>query len=41
MLLNVFVPHGAAALKMKRYAPGLITAVFLNLPLNAWLLWLA
>lgn len=38
MLLNVVVPHGAATLMTGAYAPGLVTAVALNLPMTAWLL---
>ena len=32
MLLNVFFPHLLATLGLRRYCPGLITALFLNLP---------
>jgi hypothetical protein len=34
MCLNVFFPHLAATVVLKRYAPGLITAVLLNLPFS-------
>lgn len=33
MLANVFVPHVPAAILFRGYAPGLVTAVFINLPL--------
>ena len=39
-LLNIFVPHLAASLVLRRYTPGVITAVLLNLPL-CWLLFRA
>ncbi len=38
MLINVFIPHFAAAIALKRYAPGLATALVINLPVTAWLL---
>lgn len=34
MGLNAFLPHLAATILLKKYAPGLITALFLNLPLS-------
>jgi len=40
MFLNVFT-HLLAAIVTKRYAPGLATALLLNLPVTAFLLWLA
>jgi hypothetical protein len=41
MLLNVFLPHIPAAIVFKGYAPGVITAVLINLPLMSILLFLA
>lgn len=38
MLLNVFVPHLLASLALKRYMPGLATALLLNLPVTIQLL---
>ncbi len=38
MFLNVFVPHLPAAILLKSYAPGVVTAVFVNLPLTTVLL---
>lgn len=35
MILNVFLPHLAATIVLRRYAPGLITGILLNLPLNS------
>jgi hypothetical protein len=37
MLLNVFVPHVPAALIFRGYAPGVVTAVLINLPLMGYL----
>lgn len=34
MGLNAFLPHLAATILLKKYAPGLITALLLNLPLS-------
>jgi hypothetical protein len=34
MGLNAFLPHVAATILLKKYAPGLITALLLNLPLS-------
>ncbi len=34
MGLNTFIPHLAATILLKKYAPGLITALLLNLPLS-------
>ena len=33
MLVNVFVPHVPATLVFRTYTPGVVTAVFVNLPL--------
>jgi len=38
MLLNVVFPHLLATLLMRRYAPGLATALAINLPVCAYLL---
>lgn len=38
MLVNVVVPHVAATLALRRYAPGTATALALNLPVTALLL---
>jgi hypothetical protein len=34
MGLNTFLPHLTATILLKKYAPGLITAILLNLPLS-------
>jgi hypothetical protein len=34
--LNVFVPHVPAAFALGGYAPGLVTAVFINLPFSVY-----
>lgn len=39
MLLNVFVPHLAATIALRRYAPGTGTALGLILPASSLLLW--
>jgi Sec-independent protein secretion pathway component TatC len=41
MLANVLVPHVPAALFFHSYAPGVVTAVLINLPLMSWLSWRA
>ena len=38
MLLNVFVPHVPATMLFRSYAPGVVTAVFVNLPITTMLL---
>ena len=38
LLLNVFFPHLIAALALKIYVPGVITALFINLPLSIYIL---
>lgn len=40
-LANVFLPHVPAAIVAKGYAPGVITAVAVNLPFVLFLLWTA
>ena len=37
MLLNVFVPHVPATIALRMYTPGVVTAVFVNLPVMALL----
>lgn len=39
MVLNVFLPHVAATLALRAYAPGTATALLCNLPLGSWLLY--
>ena len=39
MLLNVFFPHVIATVMMRRYAPGTLTALLLNLPVTLFLLY--
>jgi hypothetical protein len=36
MVLNVFIPHIAATVALRVYAPGTATALLLNLPLGSW-----
>ena len=38
MCLNVVFPHLLATLVLRRYAPGLVTGLFLNLPFGIFLL---
>lgn len=38
LLANVVVPHVPAAIVLGGYAPGVVTAVFINLPLAVWVL---
>lgn len=38
MFLNVIVPHTLATLALRRYAPGTLTALLLNLPITLLLL---
>ncbi|MCX8129657.1 MAG: HXXEE domain-containing protein [Clostridia bacterium] len=35
MILNAVMPHLAASIVLKRYAPGTVTGVFLNIPVNS------
>ncbi len=37
VLLNVFIPHIAASVRMKQYNPGVITAVCFNLPFSIYI----
>ncbi len=39
MLLNVLFPHVIATVMMRRYAPGTLTALLLNLPVTLFLLY--
>ncbi|MBA4012653.1 MAG: hypothetical protein C0481_12360 [Phenylobacterium sp.] len=39
LLLNVPVPHVTAAWAFGGYAPGVLTAVLINLPVSIWVLW--
>jgi hypothetical protein len=41
MLLNVVFPHLIATIALKKYAPGLISALLLNLPTTSGLLYFA
>jgi hypothetical protein len=38
MLINIFIPHVAASIVLRRYAPGLVTALMLNLPATSLIL---
>ena len=39
MLVNIFVPHLAATIALRKYCPGLLTGVLLLLPTTGTLLW--
>ena len=39
LLWNVFLPHVPAAIAFGGYAPGVVTAVAINLPLTLYLFW--
>lgn len=39
MIVNVFFPHLMASIILKRYAPGVVTGVLLNLPINSFILY--
>ncbi len=39
MLVNVFIPHLAISAKMKRYTPGVGSAVLIILPVTSFILW--
>ena len=41
VLVNVMVPHVPVAIVFRGYAPGVVTAVLVNLPLMSWLSWRA
>ncbi|KGR81741.1 HXXEE domain-containing protein [Lysinibacillus odysseyi] len=38
MIINAVFPHLAAAILMKKYAPGLVTGILLNIPVNCFIL---
>ena len=38
MILNAFVPHLAATIALRRYAPGLVTGLFLMVPVDSIIL---
>ncbi len=37
MLVNVFVPHLATAIRFRKYSPGIVTGLLLNLPFSIYL----
>ncbi len=39
MGINTIFPHLLAAIKIRKYSPGLITAIFLNLPFSSIIIW--
>ena len=39
MIFNAFFPHLTATVWMKRYAPGLLTGILLNVPVNSLILY--
>jgi len=39
MVLNAIFPHLVATIALRRYAPGLITAIALNLPIGSYILY--
>lgn len=41
MLLNIYFPHVGSAIALKRYAPGIVTGLLINLPLMPLLIWTA
>jgi hypothetical protein len=41
MLLNIYFPHIGSAISLKRYAPGIVTGLLINLPLMSFLIWQA
>lgn len=38
LLANILIPHVPAAIALGGYAPGVVTAVALNLPIGLWVL---
>ena len=40
-LFNIYFPHVGATIALRRYCPGLITALLINLPLMPFLIWQA
>jgi len=41
MLLNIYFPHVGSAIALKRYAPGIVSGVLINLPLMPFFVWQA
>lgn len=41
MLLNLYFPHIGSAISLKRYAPGIVTGLLINLPVMSFLIWQA
>ncbi|HEY6141853.1 MAG TPA: HXXEE domain-containing protein [Flavobacterium sp.] len=39
LFLNVFIPHLIATIYLKKYAPGVITGLLINLPVTIAILW--
>ena len=39
MVLNAIFPHLVATIALRRYAPGLITAIALNVPIGSYILY--
>lgn len=39
MIFNAIFPHLAATIVMKKYAPGLITGLLLNIPINSFIIY--
>jgi hypothetical protein len=39
MILNIFVPHLASTIILRRYSPGVITGLFLLIPVNSVILY--
>jgi hypothetical protein len=37
MLFNAFIPHVAATIRYRMYSPGVITAIFINIPFSLYL----
>lgn len=38
MIVNAIFPHLIATILMKKYAPGLLTGLFLNIPINSFII---
>ncbi len=39
MILNTIFPHLIATILMKKYAPGLLTGLLLNIPINSFVIY--
>jgi hypothetical protein len=39
ILFNVFMPHIVASVLLKKYIPGVISGIILNIPVTSYLLW--